>query len=500
MPETFSDNDYTGNQPLQPPRRPLAQPVPGDYLNNPVGGGALAPQEPFSMVPQQSMFAPPTPPEMESPAAPATNTITTDHMAPESPLDHMLGRYNASENAYADLLRKGPEQFKPSIWRKLAGIALGTGAGMAGGRAGYGRYSIQSGNPVEAGNVAREFIYGPQRGRNEDFQRRLTAAKADEDTAYKDYALTRQQNEDSLRAQQVQSEIDYRNRPSVIGGYSVTQGNNPTARSIPIMPEYPGEPTNLPEALAAEKRAGKPQYDIIKGAQGEPIGITDNNNGQRYTGKDIANLDPQARKFYESERSAFQGSLDRKNADEDRRAEIANRRALLMSSLPTNMEKTEYSRAGSVADFADDLTNKIKNISDQLGPGSGRYNDFMTGKVGLDDPQFSAWKTEANLAATRLMQMHTGNRPAEAMFEHFLQMLQSNQSPENLLANINEMHRYADRITTSYENKMQSASDYAGVKNPTRPRKQTSNQNAPATPAPNASGSQKWNAVTGRYE
>jgi len=265
--ETYSDNDYTeksgwDNTPMQPPRRPLAQPTPMDYLNNPVGASALSPQEPFSMVPQQSMFAPPTPPEMEAPHAPPTNTITTSHMAPESPLDRALGRWDSDRGALAELTKKGPDQFKPSIWRKLAGVALGTGAGMVSQRQGYGRYSIAGGNPEEAGKVARDFVYGPQASRNADYQRRLTAAKETADTSFQDYALMRQQNEDSLRAQNVQSEIDYRNRPQILqseeGGYYRIPQVSGSATPITVdprvaatMPEGtgPGQSSQLPQVL-----------------------------------------------------------------------------------------------------------------------------------------------------------------------------------------------------------------------------------------------------------
>lgn len=201
----------------------------------------------------------PTAPDLGRAAPPPDAHITTDHLGPQSPLDSMLGHYNAAEDSYKALLEKGPEQFHPSIWRRLAGIGLGTVAGIGGQRQGYGRYGglNTAGNPEEAGRTTHDFVFGPQGRLDAAYKRQLEGARVGSDDAMKNYQLTRQQNVDDLQQRNIMSEMEARNRPQIIEGYRVPQDGG-AASPIPIsstMPEQLGEPTNLPDVLKAKEQA-----------------------------------------------------------------------------------------------------------------------------------------------------------------------------------------------------------------------------------------------------
>jgi hypothetical protein len=55
----------------------------------------------------------------------------------------------------------------------------------------------------------------------------------------------------------------------------------------------------------------------------------------------------------------------------------------------------------------------------KLGVVASRWNDFMAGKVGAGDPDFTALRAKMGLANTKLMQAHVGSRGGSFMLEHF---------------------------------------------------------------------------------
>jgi hypothetical protein len=55
----------------------------------------------------------------------------------------------------------------------------------------------------------------------------------------------------------------------------------------------------------------------------------------------------------------------------------------------------------------------------KLGTVASRWNDFMAGKVGAGDPEFTALRAKMGLANTKLMQAHVGSRGGAFMMEHF---------------------------------------------------------------------------------
>lgn len=83
--------------------------------------------------------------------------------------------------------------------------------------------------------------------------------------------------------------------------------------------------------------------------------------------------------------------------------------------------------------------------SDKLGPGAGRWNEFMTGNVGRSDPQFTKLRTDISLLQTRLMQAHVGLSGSDKMMEHFKNLIdQGYQSPENMKAAMETIQSYLE--------------------------------------------------------
>lgn len=64
------------------------------------------------------------------------------------------------------------------------------------------------------------------------------------------------------------------------------------------------------------------------------------------------------------------------------------------------------------------LVNKM-DAEGKLGAVTSRWEDFMAGKVGVGDPEFSALRAKMGLSTTKLMQAHVGSRGGAFMLEHF---------------------------------------------------------------------------------
>jgi len=86
----------------------------------------------------------------------------------------------------------------------------------------------------------------------------------------------------------------------------------------------------------------------------------------------------------------------------------------------------------------------VRQLVDQqeksLGPAASRWAEFMAGKVGSPNPEFTKLRTDVGLLTTKLMRMHVGARGGQDIMHHFQEMLEvSKQSPENLRAALDEI-------------------------------------------------------------
>lgn len=119
-------------------------------------------------------------------------------------------------------------------------------------------------------------------------------------------------------------------------------------------------------------------------------------------------------------------------------------------NVPTSSTRTMVESAPGVIQLSDKLTKEITDQQANLGPGSSRERDFMSGTIGTSDPQFTRLRNDASLLATKLMRMHVGARGGGQMMEHFMDMLNvKNQSPENLLEAVRGIREYAQEVAGS---------------------------------------------------
>lgn len=117
-------------------------------------------------------------------------------------------------------------------------------------------------------------------------------------------------------------------------------------------------------------------------------------------------------------------------------------------NTPTTQTRTMVEAAPKVIGFVDRIGKMIDQQAASLGPAASRWSEFMAGKVGAPNPDFTKLRTDVALLQTALMRMHVGARGGEQMMEHFRDLIDvSKQSPENLKAALEEIREYANAVT-----------------------------------------------------
>lgn len=114
---------------------------------------------------------------------------------------------------------------------------------------------------------------------------------------------------------------------------------------------------------------------------------------------------------------------------------------LAQPGAPTGATRTRGQFAESaVTDQVTGLKQEINNLRDQLGPVAGRWNEFIAGQVGADNPQFTGLRTGLTNLATAWMRLHANSETARQDFE---QILARAKSPDNLIAALDAIDKQA---------------------------------------------------------
>ena len=102
-------------------------------------------------------------------------------------------------------------------------------------------------------------------------------------------------------------------------------------------------------------------------------------------------------------------------------------------NTPTTTQRTAAGRADTVVAMAPEVITEIGSMANELGPVMGRWNDFMQGKVGTDNPRFAGLRTDLMMLSTAVALAHAQGRLPENLREEFDQAINApKQTPENL--------------------------------------------------------------------
>jgi hypothetical protein len=106
--------------------------------------------------------------------------------------------------------------------------------------------------------------------------------------------------------------------------------------------------------------------------------------------------------------------------------------------------------APKVIDLIDRTSQLIDQQAKALGPAASRWSEFMSGKVGAPNPEFTRLRTNAALLQTLLLRMHIGSRGGQQIMAHFKDLIDAGkQSAPNMKAALEEIKNYAQDVSKS---------------------------------------------------
>jgi hypothetical protein len=144
------------------------------------------------------------------------------------------------------------------------------------------------------------------------------------------------------------------------------------------------------------------------------------------------------------QKTEFMQKLDEQRYAENLRANTAREVAVLRAQAQRDLKEMPTTQSRSMGEMATALRTEIPRIKQEvsqldsegkLGIIAGRYDDFMTGNVGANDPEFTQLRTDMSLMTSGTLRAHFGARGGQLMYDKFKAYFnQAGQSAANLNA------------------------------------------------------------------
>jgi hypothetical protein len=147
---------------------------------------------------------------------------------------------------------------------------------------------------------------------------------------------------------------------------------------------------------------------------------------------------------------------------------------------PTSQQRNVQAQAGIAAQGIPEVVSEIDKLKDQLGPVSGRWNEFMQGRVGMENPEMAGLRADLLMVSSAVALAHARGRLPENLRAEFDSAINApKQDPENLKAVLNHILPWMQRMEKMTDQPNQPSVGGGGNK---------------------AGGGKKWNALKGVYE
>jgi hypothetical protein len=115
-------------------------------------------------------------------------------------------------------------------------------------------------------------------------------------------------------------------------------------------------------------------------------------------------------------------------------------------AAPTTQMRNVAAQSQIAVDAAPNLLAELDRMRDELGPVSGRWNEFMQGKLGADKPEFAGLRADLLLYSSAVALAHARGRLPENLREEFDAAINApKQNADNLIATIQHIQPYMER-------------------------------------------------------
>ena len=113
--------------------------------------------------------------------------------------------------------------------------------------------------------------------------------------------------------------------------------------------------------------------------------------------------------------------------------------------LPTTQMRNVAAQAGLVHEQMPALLQEINQMKDEIGPISGRWNEFMQGKIGAPNPEMAGLRSDLLMMSSAVALMHARGRLPENLREEFDKTINApKQSAENLIATLQHIDKWVE--------------------------------------------------------
>ena len=121
-------------------------------------------------------------------------------------------------------------------------------------------------------------------------------------------------------------------------------------------------------------------------------------------------------------------------------------------NTPTTQMRNVGAQASLVHEQTPQLLQQIDQMKDALGPVSGRWNEYMQGKIGMDNRQFADLRANLLMYSSAVALMHARGRLPENLREEFDRAI---NAPKQTPANLEAVIKRIDQWTSANMNAMQ---------------------------------------------
>jgi hypothetical protein len=111
---------------------------------------------------------------------------------------------------------------------------------------------------------------------------------------------------------------------------------------------------------------------------------------------------------------------------------------------PTERIKAMQQLATPLLDTIQDTRAALQKT--MTGPGAGRINKILQGRIGMDDPDFATYQAWQLLSTSLGTMMHTGLRPPVEIAKMFATLTDAKQEPANIMAALDVWEKYATTL------------------------------------------------------
>lgn len=115
-------------------------------------------------------------------------------------------------------------------------------------------------------------------------------------------------------------------------------------------------------------------------------------------------------------------------------------------NAPTMQQRNVAGQAQLVHEQMPEVIQNIDRMKDKLGPIAGRWNDFMQGKIGTENPDFAALRADLLMMSSAVALMHARGRLPENLREEFDHAINApKQTADNLKAVLGKIDQWTTK-------------------------------------------------------